>query len=204
MRVEQAQADVRGVYRGGFSGPLVGSVIWFAAAAVYEWNSPGLAMMVLFIGGMLIFPLSTLVLTVLGGPAALPKGHPSASLAIQAAFTVPLGLLVAVVLGSYEAARFFPAALVIVGAHYLVFVSLYGMRLYALLAAVLIAVGVVGLFWDLTSGELSGWIGGGVLLGFTGPLYLARHPAVAGRQKILGARRQRAPDTAPGPSRQAP
>ena len=36
MDVGQAQADVRRVYRGGFSGPLVSAVIWFAAAAVYQ------------------------------------------------------------------------------------------------------------------------------------------------------------------------
>lgn len=184
MQVEQAQADVRRVYRGGFSGPLISSLIWFAAAAVFQWNSHGLGMVVLFIGGMLIFPLSTLVLMILGGPAALPKGHPSVSLALQAAFTVPMGLLVAVVLGSYEPALFFPAALVIVGAHYLIFISLYGMRLYAVLAAVLVAVGTVGLFWAPTFGEWSGWIGGAILLVFAGPLYLARHAPVADGQQI--------------------
>ncbi|MGB7982089.1 MAG: hypothetical protein WCF36_15010 [Candidatus Nanopelagicales bacterium] len=78
MDVEQAQADVRGVYRGGFSGPLISSLIWFAAAAVYERDSQDLGMLVLFFGGMLIFPLSTLALKVLGGPATLPTGHPSA------------------------------------------------------------------------------------------------------------------------------
>ncbi|MGB7981140.1 MAG: hypothetical protein WCF36_10165 [Candidatus Nanopelagicales bacterium] len=180
MDVEQAQADVRGVYRGGFSGPLISSLIWFVAAAVYEWDSQDLGMLVLFFGGMLIFPLSTLALKLLGGPAALPRGHPSVSLAMQAAFTVPLGLLVALALGSYEPARFFPAALVIVGAHYLVFISLYGMRLYAVLAAVLIAVGSLGLFGDPSLGDMSGWIGGAVLLLFTVPLYLAGHAPVAG------------------------
>lgn len=47
MDVRQAQADVRRIYRGGFSGPLVSAFIWFAAAAAYERNSPRLAMAVL-------------------------------------------------------------------------------------------------------------------------------------------------------------
>lgn len=181
MHLEQAQADVRRVYRNGFSGPLISSLIWFAAAAVYQWDSPGPAMLVLFIGGMLIFPLSTLLLKLLGGPATLPKGHPSAALAMQAAFTVPLGLLVAVALGSYEPTLFFPASLIIVGAHYLVFISLYGMRVYAVLAAALITVGTIGLFWVPSLREASGWIGGAVLLMSAAPLHLARKAPIARR-----------------------
>ena len=74
MHVEESQADVRRVYRGGFAGTLVSAVIWGAAAGVYQWVSPGWAMTVLFVGGMLIFPLSTLLLRLMGGPASLPKG----------------------------------------------------------------------------------------------------------------------------------
>lgn len=147
MDVRRAQADVREVYRGGFAGPPVSAIIWFAAAAVYQWGASGVAMAVLFFGGMLIFPLSSLVLKVMGGPAALPKGHPSISLAMQSAFTVPVGLLVAVALGSLEPTLFFPASLIIVGAHYLTFISLYGMRLFGALAGVLVAIGAVALFW---------------------------------------------------------
>ena len=137
MEVSQAQADVRRVYRAGFLGPLVSSVIWAAASAVFTWGSAAAGMAALFFGGMLIFPLGTLVMKLLGGPTALPKGHPSAALAMQCAFTVPLGLLVAIALGSYEPVLFFPAALIIVGAHYLLFISLYGTRLFAVLAGAL-------------------------------------------------------------------
>lgn len=173
MDIERAQADVRRTYRAGFSGPLVSSLVWFAAAATYQWSSPSTAMAVLFLGGVLIFPLSTVVLKFMGGPAALPKGHPSASLAMQSAFTVPLGLLVAIALGSYEPELFFPAALIIVGAHYLVFVSLYGMRLYAVAAAVLAGGGTVTLLWLPDLGGIAGWAGGAALLFFAFVLHLA-------------------------------
>lgn len=174
MQIEQAQADVRRIYRGGFSGPLVSSLVWFVAAAIYQWGSAGAAMTALFVGGMLIFPLSTLVLKLMGGPTALPKGHPSASLAMQSAFTVPLGLLVAIALGQYESSLFFPAALIVVGAHYLVFISLYGLREFGALAAILVAVGVVSLFWLPNFGGASAWVGAFVLLFFTVPLYRRR------------------------------
>jgi hypothetical protein len=90
MQLEEAQADVLRIYRGGFSGPLVSSLIWLASAATYQWTSPGAAMAVLFLGGMLIFPLATLVLKIMSGRAFLPKGHPSTPLAIQSVHGVQL------------------------------------------------------------------------------------------------------------------
>jgi len=173
MDVKEAQQDVRRVYRGGFSGPLVSALIWATASVVYQWGSASAAMAVLFIGGMLIFPLSALVLKAMGGPAFLPKGHPSISLAMQSAFTVPLGLLVAIALGALAPSLFFPASLIIVGAHYLTFISLYGMRLYGVLAGVLVAVGAVAIFVVPTLRDASGWIGAAVLLVSAIPLFIS-------------------------------
>ena len=174
MEVSQAQADVRRIYRAGFPGPLVSAVIWAAASAVFTWGAVAGGMAALFFGGMLIFPLNTLLLKLLGGPTALPKGHPSAALAMQCAFTVPLGLLIAVALGSHEPVLFFPAALIIVGGHYLVFISLYGMRLFAFLAGALILLGVTALFVIPELGQISGWLGAAVFLIFTLVLYRAQ------------------------------
>lgn len=172
MDVQQAQQDVRRIYRGGFSGPLVSALIWAAAATTFQWGDSEIAMAVLFLGGVLIMPLSTLVLKLMGGPASLPQGHPSISLAIQSAFTVPLGLLVAIALGSLEPSLFLPAALIIVGAHYLTFISLYGMWLYGALAGVLVAVGAAAIFVFPDLRDESGWVGSAILLLAAVPLYL--------------------------------
>ncbi|GAA1768159.1 DUF7010 family protein [Agromyces humatus] len=174
MEVLAAQADVRRIYRGGYSGPLVSTIVWAVANAVFYWVSPAAGMAALFIGGMFIFPLATLVLKLMGGSAALPKGHPSAALAMQSAFTVPLGLLVAIVLGTFEPLLFFPASLIIVGAHYLVFISLYGMKLFGVLAGALITVGVITLFWLPNLGDISGWLGAAVFLVFSAVLFRAQ------------------------------
>ncbi|PPF62202.1 hypothetical protein C5E11_11670 [Clavibacter michiganensis] len=175
MNVSQAQADVRRVYRAGFPGPLISAVIWAVANAVFIWVSPSAAMVVLFVGGMLIFPLTTLVLKLMGGPATLPKGHPSVALAMQSAFTVPFGLLVAIVLGAYEPALFFAASLIIVGAHYLVFISLYGLRVFGVLAGVLIVLGTVVLFLAPGLGSITGWLGAAVLAFFGAVLFRVRN-----------------------------
>ena len=61
---------------------------------------------------------------------------------------------------------FYPACLIIVGAHYLPFVFLYGMRTFAGLAAVLPSAGfAIGM---LAPGRvvLGGWAGGAILFVF--------------------------------------
>ena len=98
---------------------------------------------------------------------------------MQCAFTVPLGLLVAIALGSYEPVLFFPAALIIVGAHYLLFISLYGMRLFAVLAGALILLGVSMLFVLPKLGGISGWLGAAVFLLFAVLLFRAQEDAPA-------------------------
>ncbi|MGO4784756.1 DUF7010 family protein [Cryobacterium sp. W22_MBD10_FK3] len=166
VHINEGQADIRRVYRGGLAGQLVSGVLWLVAAAVATWGSPDAAIATLFLGGMLIFPLTSLVLRLGGGPAGLPKGHPQKALATQIAFTVPLGMVVAIVLGVLRPELFFPAAMVIVGAHYLPFVHLYGMRLFAVLAGVLSGGGVVLLFWLPAPMPAGAWFTGVVLLVF--------------------------------------
>ncbi len=91
VSIRDAQRDVRGVYEGGFYGQLVSGVVWLAAASVATWVSPSAAVLTLFFGGVLIFPLTTLALRLSGRAASLPAGHPMAGLAMQIAFTVPIG-----------------------------------------------------------------------------------------------------------------
>ena len=124
MEITDAQRDVRRVYGGGFTGQLVSGTVWLLAAGVGTLVSPAGGIVTLLVGGTLIFPATTLLLRISGQPASLAAGHPMNGLAMQIAFTVPLGLLVAMAAGGYRAEWFFPAAMVIVGAHYLPFAFL--------------------------------------------------------------------------------
>jgi hypothetical protein len=101
------------------------------------------------------------------------------------AFTVPLALPLAGAAAIHRAGWFYPACLVIVGAHYLPFVFLYGMRTFAVLAAALIGCGyAIGL---LAPDEvlLGGWVGGVVLLVFAAGL-LAAYRTGKNRSAIAG------------------
>ena len=166
MSIAEAQRDVRRLYAGGFYGQLVSAMVWLSAAAVATWFSIESAVAVLFAGGALIFPLTWAVIRLTGRPASLPAGHPMAALAMQIAFTVPIGLVVVVAMLAGRGELFFPASMVIVGAHYLPFVFLYGMRMFAFLSGVLVVVGIILLLWLRVPVALGGWITGLVLVIF--------------------------------------
>lgn len=164
--IAKAQADVRSTYAGGFFGQLVSGAIWLVAAAVSTWVSPEAAIVALFLGGVLIFPLTTLAIRASGRPWGLPQGHPMAALASQIAFTVPLGMLVVIALIGGHEDLFFPASMVIVGAHYLPFVFLYGMRQFAVLAGIMIVAGIAFAQWSGGWAPAAGWFNGILLVAF--------------------------------------
>lgn len=58
------------------------------------------------------------------------------------AFVLPLSLLLVGAATLYRTEWFYPAFMIVLGAHYLPFVTLYGMRLFYTLAAILVAAGV--------------------------------------------------------------
>ena len=85
---------------------------------------------------------------------------------MQIAFTIPVSLPLIGAATLHRLDWFYPAFLVVVGAHYLPFVFLYGMWTFALLAAIMIFGGTwIGI---TMSGPFSvgGWFGGAVLLAF--------------------------------------
>ena len=166
MEIADAQRDVRTVYAGGFYGQLVSGTLWLLAAGASVVVSHAAGILVLLVGGVAILPLTMLLLKATGGPASLPAGHPMAPLAMQIAFTVPLGLLVAVAAAGYREEWFFPASMVIVGAHYLPFTFLYGTPLFAVLGAAMAFAGVALALWLPNTFATGGWATGVLLLTF--------------------------------------
>ncbi len=86
-------------------------------------------------------------------------------LAMQIAFTIPLTLPVLAGATMYRLDWFYPEFMIIVGAHCLPFIFLYGMWQFGGLAAVLIGARAMGLLLK-GSFSLGGWFTAGVLLLF--------------------------------------
>ena len=105
--------------------------------------SPRTAIIELAFGGFFIFPITQLLLRISGRRSSLSRENPLGHLAMQIAFTVPIGMLLLVPITQLNLNLFYPALLVIVGAHYLPFIFLYGMRIFGALAVILVGGGVV-------------------------------------------------------------
>jgi hypothetical protein len=145
------------------SGQLVSAVLWAASAAIAETGRRGLAEVVIVAGGFFIFPLTLLSLKLAGRSVASTKGSPMNALAIQVAFTVPLGLPAVLTLAHFAPNLFYPATLMLVGAHYLPFATLYGMKHWLVLAGTMVVGGFV-LGWELPLGfAAGGWLGAALL-----------------------------------------
>lgn len=166
MNINDCQREMRSAFLGGFAGQLVSGLIWLAAAALGTWLSPRVGMAALFFGSMGIFPLTQAVVRLMGRPGKVSKENGLWPLGSQVAFTVPLNFLLVGAATLYRENWFFPAAMIVVGAHYLPFITLYGMKLFGFLAALLIVAGVgLGLYGPGIF-SLGGWMGAVVLIAF--------------------------------------
>lgn len=174
MQVSEAQLEVRTVFVGGFWGQLVSSALWLVSAALATWSSPRAAIGEIVLGGFLIFPLTKLLLRLSGGRSSLSRKNALNWLGMQVAFTLPLSMLLLVPVAQYRLNLFYPALMVLLGAHYLPFTFLYGMRVFAGLCAALVGGGVVIAMYLPASFSLGGWVGGVTLFVFAWILRAAR------------------------------
>jgi len=166
MHVEDAQREVRTVFVGGFWGQLVSAVLWFASAALATWGTPRAAILTAVFGGFFIFPAVLLLLRLSGGPTYLSRGNPLGALGMQIAFTLPPAMLLLIPVCQLRLTLFYPALMILLGAHYIPFVFSYGMRMFAPLAAILMFSGVVIAHYYPASFSLGGWVCGVTLFVF--------------------------------------
>ncbi len=147
--VVQAQSDMRRGYYSGAAGVLASALAWSAAAGTAALVSPERAVWVLLIGGALIHPVGLLIGRLLGAPGAHAKGNPLGTLAAASTFWLIFSLPLAYGLGLQKPGWFFAGMLLIIGGRFLVFATVYGMRLYWVLGLVLAAAGFVAGWLDL-------------------------------------------------------
>jgi len=158
MDIQDAQREVRSVYVGGFWGQLVSSVIWLVSAALGTWETPKASILTVLIGGFFIFPLTQMLLRLSGRRASVSKENQFHYLGMQVAFVLPFSMLLLVPVGHYNLNWFFPALMVLLGAHYLPFATLYGMRMFLFLSGILIAMGVVIALYFSETFSLGAWV----------------------------------------------
>jgi hypothetical protein len=141
LTIASAQQDMRDAYLGGAPGMFVSGCVWAVAGVVCVWRTPQLAVWVLYAGGVLIHPLSLLLVLVLGRPGRHAPGNPLGMLAFATTIWMILMLFVVYGIALWRIELFFPAMLFVIGGRYLTFATLFGTKLFWVCGAVLALAG---------------------------------------------------------------
>ncbi len=145
MTVEEAQAENRYAYVGGGPGAVVSGLVWAVAAYVLASRGTIPAFGALFFGGMLIFPLGSLVDKYMFARPAKTTDNPLTMLGLESTICMLGGFYAAWLILPIIPDYTFPLAAIAVGTHYFPFKTLYGDRTYWLLGALITAVGVAAI-----------------------------------------------------------
>jgi|SRR5579859_7286533 len=170
MQIVDAQRENRARFAGGFYGQAVSGALWLASAGLATWSTPRAAILFLVLGGFFIFPITELFVRT-SGARPLSRENSLYQLGMQVAFVLPLSMPLLVPVAQFRLNLFYPGLMILLGAHYVPFVFLYGMRMFAALAAALLAGGIAITLYLSSSFSIGAWYTGTVLLVF----------AVAGR-----------------------
>jgi hypothetical protein len=166
MDIGDAQREMRIRFAGGFFGQLVSGALWLVSAILATLNTPGMAITMLVVGGFFIFPITELLIRVSKGRSPLSVQNSLNQLGMQVAFVLPLSMPLLLPVSLYRLNWFYPAMMILLGAHYIPFVFLYGMRMFAVIAALIAGGGIViAMYWS-NSFSIGAWYTGAILVLF--------------------------------------
>ena len=131
------------VFPVGSTARLSAGLLWLVSASFASWGSPRTAITVLVAGGFFIFPITELLVRTVGSRLQLDRRNSLPQLGMQVAFVLPFSMPLLLPVSRYQLNWFYPALMILLGAHYLPFVFLYGMRMFAVLAAALLGGGII-------------------------------------------------------------
>lgn len=135
--LKEAQADMRVGYMNGSIGVIVSGMIWLASGFIAVFDTSSHAIWALLIGGVFIFPISAVIEKVLGQRGSHAKGNPLGTLAMEGTIWMIMCLPLAYGLSNLRPEWFFQGMLIIIGGRYLTFSTIYGLKLYWILGALL-------------------------------------------------------------------
>lgn len=161
ITIKQAQADMRDAYLNGATGVIVSGIVWVAAGVFCLALSDKAGVYALLAGGAAIFPLSVVLSKALGRRGMHTRGNPLGTLASEGTFWLMAGIVAAFGLYLLRLEWFFPAMLLAIGARYLTFQTIYGLKLYWALGAMLCGFAFAVVFLRLSPSIAA--LGGGLL-----------------------------------------
>jgi len=143
--LRDAQSEMRRCNAGGAPGIMVSGAIWCAGGVTWLTRPTRTAFAVLFVGGMMIFRISSLISRHAFRRTGPTKANPLNRLGLEATAVLFVGLLIAYSLLATTSAASIPVLAILVGARYFLFDTIYGDRRFWALGAVIVAIGWMGL-----------------------------------------------------------
>lgn len=157
-KIKEAQQDMKDSYGYGSVGVFVSGIIWLLSSLAIHFYTPQKGIWVLMIGGVFIFPISTLLGKLTGIKGEHHKGNPLEKLATEGTIWMIMCIPLAYGLSLHQTEWFFQGMLMIIGGRYLTFASLYGTKIYWILGAVL-GLAAISLFKIAAGAFLSAFTG---------------------------------------------
>lgn len=172
----EAQTDLRFAYRSASVGQIYAGLTWLVSASAWTVVGTTAAVAALFVGGFFIYPVTALVSRLRGNPGAVSATNPLREASITIPVVGVLGIPVAGAAALHEINWFYPAFMVIMGAHYLPFSFLYGMRVFLFLGGAMWVIGLSLALWAPGIAVLGAWVTGVALVAVG--LWAARQYAI--------------------------
>ena len=145
MNFKDSQKDMRVAYLGGGTGVIVSSIVWLISGIVAIYFTEEISIMTFFLGGIIIYPLGIASVKFFKRTGKHLENNALAFLAFESTAILFIGLFIAYSIFQVEKHWFFPVMLMVIGARYLIFQSIYGMKIYWILGLLLVVSGMLSL-----------------------------------------------------------
>jgi len=167
MKVEAAQKDMRDAYLGGGSGVFVSGLVWLISGMIALFGAAETSIIVFFIAGIFIHPIGILIVKLFQRSGKHNAENAFGKLAMESTIFLFVGLFIVYSLFQTVPNWFYPIMLLIIGARYLIFQTIYGLKVYWILGTILMATGILCLSTNQPF-HVAGILGGVIELIFSG------------------------------------
>jgi hypothetical protein len=149
MEIAEAQSELRNAYVHGGPGTLISGIVWLVAAITELNTNVATGFIVLFFGGMFIFPAAKLVVQGLFRRQPESKQNPGGLTVVETLFPMISGLFTAWLILPDHPEFVFSIAAISVGAHYFGFRTAYGDWTFWGLGATMCTIGLTSILFAI-------------------------------------------------------
>jgi hypothetical protein len=166
LEIAVAQREVRHAFLRGGPGAVISGIVWLVAGIVATLHDVANGFVVLFFGGMLIFPAASFIVRRVFRRKSVSQENPNGLIVIETLFPMIGGFLAAWLFIPYRPDFVFPMSAIAVGAHYFGFRTAYGDWTNWILGGIMCAVGIASMFSGVPASGIVAYIISAIEIGF--------------------------------------